>query len=157
MNKNILMVVIAIVLVIATYVGVFVLGRNSIKAPVGKIEVKEVIRYDTVQTIKRIYINRLVEAKTKGDSIKTYEDRIVGDTLETKYDIFHSVSDSQKTIRSWWKVNIEPHISTIIKTITRDSIQTKINNVYLTKPFLMDSWFYVSLISWLVTALAIIF
>ena len=157
MNKNILMVVIAIVLVIATYVGVFVLGRNSVKPPVGSVVERETIKYDTVQTIKRIYINRLVEAKTKGDSIKTYEDRIVGDTLETKYDIFHSVSDSQKTIRSWWKINIEPRFRTVTKTITRDSIQTKINNVYLMKPFLMDSWFYVSLISWVFTALAIIF
>ncbi len=157
MNKNLLLWAIIIVVVALTYVGVFFLGRNSVKPPVGSVVERETIKYDTVQTIKRIYVNRFVETKTKGDSIKTYEDRIMGDTLETKYDIFHSVSDSQKTIRSWWKVNIEPRFRTVIKTITRDSIQTKINNIYLTKPFLMDSWFYISLISWIVTALAIIF
>jgi len=157
MNKNLLLTTILTIVIILAFIGIFFLGRGSVKAPTGKVEIRETVKYDTVQTIKKLYINRYIESQSKGDSIKSYSDSIVGDTNQVKFDIFHSVQDSQKTIRSWWKVNIEPHISTIIKTITRDSIQTKINNVYLTKPFLMDSWFYVSLISWLVTALAIIF
>lgn len=148
---------IIIIVVALTYIGIFFLGRNSVKPPTASVVERETIKYDTVTAIKKVYINRYIEVKVKGDSIKSYSDSIVGDTLETKYDITHSVTDSQKTIRSWWKVNIEPRFRTITKIITRDSIQTKINNVYLTTPFLLNSWFYVSVISWFVAALAIIF
>ncbi len=157
MNKNLLLGAIILVIVVLTYIGVFILGRNSVKPPTATVQVKEVVKYDTVRAIRKIYVNRYIETESKGDSIKSYSDSVVGDTLEVKYSIQHSVSDSQKVVRSWWKVNIEPHLTTIIKTVTRDSIQTKITNVYIPKPFLLDSWFYVSLISWIVTALAIIF
>jgi len=157
MNKNLLLGAIILIVVVLSYIGIFILGRNSVKPSEPKIEIRETVKYDTLTAIRKVYINRYIESQSKGDSIKSYSDSIVGDTNQVKFDITHSVTDSQKVIRSWWKVNIEPHISTIIKTITRDSIQTKINNVYLTKPFFMDSWFYVSLISWVVTALAIIF
>ncbi len=157
MNKNLLLGTIILVVVALTYIGVFFLGRNSIKSPEGKIEIRETVKLDTVTAIRKIYVNRYIETESKGDSIKSYSDSIVGDTLDTKYNIQHTISDSQKTIRSWWKVNIEPHLTTIIKTITKDSIQTKINNIYIPKPFLMNSWFYVSLISWVIAILAIVF
>lgn len=157
MNKNLLLGTIILVVVVLSYIGIFILGRNSVKASVGKVEVRETVKYDTVTAIKKVFINRFLETKTAGDSIHTYTDTIVGDTLDTKYNIQHTISDSQKTIRSWWKVNIEPHLTTIIKTITKDSIQTKINNIYIPKPFLMNSWFYVSLISWVIAILAIVF
>lgn len=157
MNKNLLLGTIILVVVVLTYIGVFFLGRNSIKSPEGKIEIRETVKLDTVTAIRKIYVNRYIETESKGDSIKSYSDSIVGDTLDTKYNIQHTISDSQKTIRSWWKVNIEPHLTTIIKTITKDSIQTKINNIYIPKPFLMNSWFYVSLISWVIAILAIVF
>ena len=157
MNKNLLLGAIILIVVVLTYIGIFFLGRNSVKPPTATVQVKEVVKYDTLMAIRKIYINRYIETESKGDSIKSYTDSIVGDTLEVKYNISHSVKDSLKTIQSFWKVNIEPHLTTIIKTITRDSIQTKINNVYLTKPALLDTWFYVSAISWVVTILAIIF
>jgi hypothetical protein len=156
-NKNLLLWAIIIIVIALTYIGIFFLGRNSVKPPEGKVEVRETIKFDTVSVIKRIYVNRLVEVETKGDSIKSYSDKIVGDTLDTKYEIFHSVIDSQKTIRSWWKVNIEPRFRTITKVVTRDSIQTKIDTKYLPVPWFLNNYFYVSITTTLIAILAIIF
>ena len=157
MNKNLLLWAIIIVVVALTYVGIFFLGRGSVKPVQGSIEVKEVIKYDTVQTIRKIFINRYVQVETKRDSIKSYSDSISGDTLETKYDILHTVLDSFKTIHSLWKVHIEPRFRTITKTVTKDSIQTKINNVYLTKPFFLDTYFWSTVTLFVITVLMIIF
>ncbi len=47
MNKNLLLWVIIIVVVTLTYLGMFFLGRNSVKAPVGTVEIKEHYVHDT--------------------------------------------------------------------------------------------------------------
>lgn len=126
------------------------------KPPEPKTVVTESVKYDTLTILKKVYITKTVQVQTKGDSIKTYADSIVGDTADVKYNIFHSILDSNKTIRSFWKVDIEPHIQSIVKTITRDSIETKVNNVYLPKPFLMDSFFWTSVIEFGVIVLFVI-
>jgi uncharacterized membrane protein YvbJ len=157
MNKNLLIWAIIIIVVALTYVGIFFLGRNSVKPPIGKVEIKETVKYDTLTTIKRIFVNRIVESKVKGDSIRAYADSIMADTNDIKYKIFHSISDSQKVVRSWWKIDIEPHLKTITKIVTRDSIETKINNVYLSTPFFLNRWFYATLAELGIIILLIIF
>lgn len=122
-----------------------------------KIEIKEVVKYDTTNVIKRIYVNRYIESPSKTDSVKRYSDTIKGDTLDTKYQITHTISDSQKVVRSWWQVNIEPRFRTITKIVTRDSIQTKINTEYITKPFFLDTYFYTTFAAVFLLILRMIF
>ena len=145
MNKNLFLIVILAVLALSTYVAVFFFGRNSVKPPEPKTVVTESVKYDTLTILKKVYVTKTVQVQSKGDSIKTYTDSIAGDTADVKYNISHSVTDSAKAIKSFWKVDIEPHIQSIVKTITRDSIETRVNTVYLPKPLLLNDWFYVSM------------
>ena len=157
MNNKTMWVAIIIILVIASYTAIFFLGRGSVKKAEPKIEIKETIKYDTVSTIKKIFVNRYSETKTAGDSVKSYSDSIMGDTLGTKYQIQHTISDSQKTIRSWWKVDIEPRFRTITKYITKDSIQTKVNTEYVSLPFFLNPHFYGEIVLTILLIVSLIF
>ncbi len=143
-------------MIVASYVAIFFVGRSTVKPPTATVEVKEVVKYDTATVIRKVFVNKIQYIAR--ESTRIYSDSIVGKQNEVDFKIKHTVKDSNKVVLpSIWEVTIEPHLTTITKIITRDSIQTKVNNVYLTKPFLMDSWFYTSVVATFLLILKILF
>lgn len=157
MNKNLLLWAIIICVIVASYVATFFIGRSMVKPPRPKVEVKEMVKYDTTMVIKKVFVNK-IQYVPRPDSTRVYADSIVGKQNEVDFKIKHTITDSAKTILpSVWEVAIEPHLTTITKIITKDSIETKINNVYLSKPFFMDTYFYTTIIATFLLILRIIF
>lgn len=146
MNKNLILWAIIIFMIVASYVAIFFVGRSTVKPPAATVEVKEVVKYDTATVIRKVFVNKTQYIAK--DSTRIYADSIVGKQNEVDYKIKHTIKDSNKVVLpSIWEVAIKPHLTTITKVITRDSIQTKVNNVYLPKPFLMDTYFYTTVVS----------
>ena len=146
MNKNLVLWAIIIFMIVASYVAVFFIGRSTVKPQAATVEVKEVVKYDTATVIRKVFVNKTQYIAK--DSTRIYTDSIVGKQNEVDYKIKHTIKDSNKVVLpSIWEVAIKPHLTTITKVITRDSIQTKVNNVYLPKPFLMDTYFYTTVVS----------
>ncbi len=157
MNKNLLLITILTVVIILAFIGMFFLGRGSIKPPQPSVVVTERIHYDTATVIRKVFINK-VQYILRPDSTRVYADSVMGKQNEVDYKIKHTLKDSNKVLLpSIWEVNIEPRFRTITKIITRDSIQVKVNNVYLQVPFFLNPHFWGEIILVVITALAIIF
>lgn len=157
MNKNLVLWAIIIIVIVASYVAIFFIGRSTVKPPQPKVVVTEKVKYDTTTVIRKVFVNKIQYIPRK-DSTRIYVDSIVGKQNEVDYKIKHTVKDSNKVVLpSIWEVAIEPHLTTITKVITRDSIETKINNVYLPKPFLLNEYFWTTVGLAFLFALKLIF
>ena len=141
-------------------VGLMVLGwlLHSTFIPKPSTTVETKIVTDTVYTTKRIRVveTKIIEKPIYRDSIRTYADSIRGEKNEVAYNIFHSIHENKEVVSSW-RVDLEPRLKTIIQYVTKDSVRTIIEAKYFPTPFFLNSWFYVSIVSMIITVLAIIF
>jgi len=127
------------------------------KPPQPKLEIKEKIIYDTVSTVKKVYFTKTdTLTKIVSNGFTTYTDSISGQQQEVDYKIKHTLQNDKEVV-SFWEVNIEPRLTTITITVTKDSIRTIVDTKYIQTPFFLNQWFFISLVSWIITVLAIIF
>lgn len=91
----------------------------------------------------------------------TITDSISGTKSGASYKIKHTITEIDKDLEKYpssWKVDFIPPPERIIKeTVTRDSIRTITETKFVSRPFFLNEWFYVSLFELLITVLAIIF
>ena len=131
---------------------------HSAFIPKPKIEIKERVVYDTVYTTKTITFT-----KVKKDTIRLtepeqffYADSILGTKNEVGYNIKHTIKGN-KEILSSWNVKLEPKTKIITQYVTKDSIRTISNDIYISKPFFLDHWFWINMIAFGIIILQIIF
>ena len=131
-----------------------------------KIEITERVVIDTLYIEKEIHItDTKTIVKIERDTVfannekytqKIYTDSLEGNEQEVSYKISHTIIDSD-SIYSFWDVDIKPLEKRIVEFVSRDSTITMVEYEYVTPPFFLNNWFYVSMISWAITMLAIIF
>lgn len=148
-----------VVLYVLGGVALIVLGwlLNSAFTPKPETEVREVVVRDTLETIRTITVAKTdTITKTITETGFAYVDSIKGSKDEVDYKIIHSITDIG-IVLSDWRVEVKPLTKTIVEYVTKDSIRTVVNTQYLSKPFFLESWFYIALVELAVVIVAIIF
>lgn len=141
-----------IILIVGFFLGWFVKPSHK-----PSVEIKERIVTDTLEVEKPIYIHTQSEPTIvykDTTTIQAIYDSTSGTKDKVDYQIKYSLRLGEK---SNWDISLKPLITTITEYVTKDSIQTVVNTEYLSKPFFLDHWFYVSLILFVTTILGILF
>lgn len=151
-----------VILYVLGGIALIILGwlLHSAFTPKPKVEIKETIKRDTIETVKTITITKtkVIEKIVEPKGI-SFVDSIQGNKDDVDYKIIHSISEIKELglYNSDWQVEVKPLIKNIVEYVTKDSIRTVVNTQYLTKPFFLDHWFYIALVELAVVIVAIIF
>lgn len=141
-----------LILVVGFFLGFFI--RQPAKPT---IEYRERIVRDTVATKEPIYIHTQSEPTIvyrDTATIQAVYDSTSGTKDKVDYQVKYSLRLGEK---SNWDISLKPLITTITEYVTKDSIRTVVNTEYMSKPFFLDHWFYVSLVLVATTILGILF
>lgn len=147
-----------VVLYVLGGIALIVLGwlLHSAFTPKPTIEIKERVVRDTVETTKTITLRQTNTIYRDTTNLQTISDSIKGTKDEVDYSIKHTLRFAE-AILSDWQVEVKPLTKTIVEYVTKDSIRTVVDTKYITKPFFLNEWFYVSIVELVIVILAIIF
>lgn len=153
-QKTILYILGGVALIILGYL------LHSAFVPKPKVEIKETIKRDTIETVKTITITKtkVIEKIVEPKGI-SFVDSIQGNKDDVDYKIIHSISEIKELglYNSDWQVEVKPLIKNIVEYVTKDSIRTVVDTKYISKPLILNEWFYISIIELIIITLAIIF
>lgn len=158
-TKQFILIIIGIVLLIGMFIGVFLLGRASREIPVAQVDSVKVV--DTLEVpadpvIKKDTQYVFVFRDTTNKTI-TIKDSISGYQNMARYNIKYNAvipADSGKAKRDW-DVWLQP---TILKFVEhKTSTVTKKELEYVSLPFFLDEWFWISIGELALVILTIIF
>lgn len=152
-------VLIAILAIIVLTAGLLI-GRYLFPSiPEPKIEVKERIITDTVKVEKTITIfqkTKPIIIKDTTGRIQTITDSIKGTKDEVDYKIKHTVF-GDKEVPSDWEIELKPLTRFIKEYVVKDSIRTVVDTKYIPVPFFANTWFYSTVLFFLISIAAIVF
>jgi len=138
----------------------FLLGRSSKTPDPPSIVIKEHFVHDTTFAKPKPPI--IIHDTTYATRDKTtFTDSTSKSESGASVKVKHTITEIDKDLEkypSYWKIDFIPPPERIIKeTVTRDSIRTITEIKFLSRPFFLNEWFYISLFELIITALAIIF
>jgi len=129
-----------------------------------KTEIKEKIIIDTLYAERNFEKSKIagkpkkVEAITDSGTVRTYKDTLEVNEAEGFFlKVTHTTVDSNNSIDSYWDYSYKAVEKIVKEYVTKDSIRTIVDTKYLTKPFFMNEWFYISVVGFILTIIAIIF
>lgn len=134
-----------VVIILAFFLGWF--ARPSDK-PI--TIVTETVKYDTLKTekfIDREITKTIIKTDTvyQDKAVTVYTDSLQGSENEVEYNIKHTIEDGD-SVRSIWDLQIKNLVTTINQYTVKDSVQTILEYKYVSKPFFLNEWFWVSLV-----------
>lgn len=119
-----------------------------------------IIKTDTLEVSDTVIFRDTIEIKTGTNTVAQYDssnkaittkDSISGYHNMASYKIYHeAIIDSNMKVQNFWDLWIQPTILNYVKYKTVEV--TKLETVYVDKPFFMDVWFY----TWLVTTVTML-
>lgn len=143
MNKNLLYLIAGIIIIILA----FLLGWFIKPSPV--IEPSVIVKTNTVIDTLISHDTTVVnETHILKDTIyvrpdkksKWIADSVSGINNNVEYNILHKIKEDT----SQWRITLNSMAKEITRYVTRDSLKTVVKKEYVSKHFLLDEWFYIS-------------
>jgi hypothetical protein len=161
MNKEWIYLIVGIILLGA----IFFIGRLTVNKPLPlssdtTTAIDTIVQRDTIQIFVTKTITKALVNNYNDDDILNLLDSlevVIEDSIKgIKDSTYFSVKHRLIGLRSDWEIDIKPFMKNIIKTKTETITNTITNTEYISKPMLLNEWFWIATLEFIIVVSSLI-